>query len=80
MPPSALCAPSSHALLLTDTPVIPQTCYAGVARDFSALAPDAFWREMAAARCLWPHRHDGSPVPPEEVSSLLPNTVAGALR
>ena len=52
------------------------TCYAGVARDLSARDEEGFWAEMAAARCLWPHAHDGVRVEPiERLPSLLPLTV-----
>ncbi|KAI8466400.1 MAG: ParB/Sulfiredoxin [Monoraphidium minutum] len=54
-----------------------KTCYAGVARDFSGLEPEAFWAEMAAARCLWPYDHGGAAVPAEQLAAKLPATVAG---
>jgi hypothetical protein len=55
-----------------------RVCYAGVARDFSALDDAAFWAEMGRAGCLWPYTNDGTRLdPPERIASLLPNTVAG---
>ncbi|GBF97955.1 hypothetical protein Rsub_10628 [Raphidocelis subcapitata] len=53
-----------------------KTCYAGAARDLSSLSEDAFWAEMAAAGCLWPHTADGSRLEPSQMAAALPNTVA----
>lgn len=53
-----------------------KTCYAGAARDLSSLEVDEFWRQMAAAKCLWPYCREGKRVEEEELPGLLPNTVA----